>query len=186
MRQWAKTISLGSCQRDALSLNCEDDFFICCSCLKNDAQACWTFSIWCNDHNMNKSACTIRGKTIVCDYCLHHCRNSFSLSVLALQGLGGLCSTESSDEHLESKLFGTESQNHTFTERLMLGGISGDHLGWPLCSEQRHRSLSRTVSTLVLSISKDGVSIAFLGNKSEHWILLRRSWLHLLHLPSQR
>lgn len=83
------------------------------------------------------------------------------------------------------KLFDTESQIHTFTEWLMLGGISGDQLVWLLCLEHGHRRLSRTVSTWVLGTSKDGVSIAFLGNKSGHWILLRRAWLHLLYLPSR-
>lgn len=68
-----------------------------------------------------------KGNTIVCDYCLHHRRNSFSLSVLVSQGLGGLCSAEGNEGHLKTKLFDTESQIHTFTEWLMLGGISGDH-----------------------------------------------------------
>ena len=68
----------------------------------------------------------------------------------------------------------TESQNHRITECQGLEGTSVDQLVQPSCqSRVTYSRLHRTVSRLVLNISREGESTTSLGNLFQFSITLR-------------
>jgi len=61
------------------------------------------------------------------------------------------------------------SSHHRVRIRLKLKGTSGGHLGQPSCSSRvTYRRLSKTRSSELLNISKDGDFTASLGNTVDH------------------
>lgn len=88
-------------------------------------------------------------KTVVCEYCLHPYRSNFSLSMIFLQGLGGICSAKS-DEHLKTKLFDIESQ--------ILHIYRMVDVGWDLW---RSPSLTRLLRTVSQEAVQDSVHLGF-------------------------
>lgn len=155
-------------------------FFISCSCLKKLCTGLLGLLYlvqWSQHEQINM---TSEGKTMVCDYSLHHCRKGDSLSI----SLSCRVWVDSAVQKAVMTIWRLSclTQNLTFSEWLILGGISGDHLVWLLCSEQGHRRLSRTVHLSFEYFQR--WSLYSLSEKQGHWMLLRRAWLHLLHLLS--
>jgi len=86
--------------------------------------SCWAFSIWCNDHNMNKPGMHNKVHIIVCTYCMQHDRHSFTLQRLSC-GVWVASAVQKTMKDIRG--LSSLMQNHRFTQSqngwVWMGGL---------------------------------------------------------------
>lgn len=158
-------------------------FFISCSCLKKLCTGLLDLLYlvqWSQHEQINMNS---KGKTMVCDYSLHHCRNGNSLSI-------SLSCRVWVDSAVQKAVM-TIWRLSCLTQNLTFSAFRMADIGWDLWRSPSLTPLLRTGSQeavqdcVHLSFEYfQGWSLYSLSEKQGHWMLLRRAWLHLLHLPS--